>query len=70
MARIVGVKLTSVQRNWKTHGLSPYRIRALKLSNDPKLVAKISNFVGVYANVPAHAVVISIDERSQIQAVD
>jgi len=70
MAKIVGVSLTSVQRIWKAHGLAPHRIRTFKLSNDPKFAAKVRDIVGLYVDPPAHAVVLSVDEKSQIQALD
>src|ERR1700712_67884 len=70
MARIAGVSLTSVQRIWRAHGLAPHRIRTFKLSNDPKFAAKVRDIVGLYVDPPAHAVVLSVDEKSQIQALD
>jgi hypothetical protein len=70
MAKVAGVGLTSVQRIWKAHGLAPHRIRAFKLSNDPKFAAKVRDIVGLYVDPPAHAVVLSVDEKSQIQALD
>ena len=70
MAKVAGISLTSVQRIWKTHGLAPHRIRTFKLSNDPKFAAKVRDIVGLYVDPPAHAVVLSVDEKSQIQALD
>ena len=70
MAKVAGISLTSVQRIWKTHGLAPHRIRTFKLSNDPKFGAKVRDIVGLYVDPPAHAVVLSVDEKSQIQALD
>jgi hypothetical protein len=70
MAKVAGVSLTSVQRIWKAHGLAPHRIRDFKLSNDPKFAANVCDIVGLYINPPAHAVVLSGDEKSQIQALD
>ena len=70
MAKLTGLSLTSVQRIWKTHGLAPQRIRTFKLSNDPKFAAKVRDIVGLYVDQPAHAVVLSVDEKSQIQALD
>ena len=70
MAKVAGVGLTSVQRIWKAHGLAPHRIRAFKLSNDPKFAAKVRDIVGLYVDPPAHAVVLSVDEKSQIQVLD
>jgi len=70
MAAAVGVGLSSVQRIWKAHGLQPHRIRTFKRSNDPDFAAKLHDIVGLYMNPPAHAIVLSIDEKSQIQALD
>jgi transposase len=70
MAKAAGVSLTSVQRIWRAHGLAPHRIRTFKLSNDPKFGAKVRDIVGLYVDPPAHAVVLSVDEKSQIQALD
>ncbi len=70
MAKVAGVSLTSVQRIWKAHGLAPHRIRTFKLSNDPKFAAKVRDIVGLYVDPPAHAVVLSVNEKSQIQALD
>ena len=70
MAKVAGVGLTSVQRIWRAHGLAPHRIRTFKLSNDPKFAAKVRDIVGLYVDPPAHAVVLSVDEKSQIQALD
>ncbi|MER8401205.1 helix-turn-helix domain-containing protein [Mesorhizobium sp. M1348] len=56
MAKVAGVGLTSIQRIWKAHGLAPHRIRAFKLSNDPKLAAKVRDIVGLYVDPPADAV--------------
>ena len=65
-----GVSVSSVQRIWRRHGLRPHRTRLFKLSNDPQFAAKLSDIVGLYVDPPAHAVVLSIDEKSQIQALD
>jgi transposase len=70
MARTVGISLSSVQRIWRAHGLAPHRVRRFKLSNDPDFVPKLRDIVGLYVNPPAHAVVLSVDEKSQIQALD
>ncbi|GGC94807.1 hypothetical protein GCM10010994_60660 [Chelatococcus reniformis] len=69
MARAAGISLTSVQRIWRAHGLAPHRILTFKLSNDPKFAAKVRDIVGPYVDPPAHAVVLSLDEKSQIQAL-
>src|ERR671910_3806412 len=70
MARASGVSLRSVQRIWAAHGLAPHRIRTFKLSRDPLLAEKLRDVVGLYVDPPAHAVVLSVDEKSQIQALE
>ena len=70
MAKAAGVSLSYVQRVWRSHGLQPHRIRTFKLSNDPLFAAKVRDIVGLYVDPPAHAVVLSVDEKSQIQALD
>src|SRR5215470_6925451 len=70
MAKAVGISPSSVRRIWAGQGLQPHRVRAFKLSNDPKFADKLKAVVGLYIDPPAHAVVLSIDEKSQIQALD
>ncbi len=70
MAEQTGISVSSVQRIWRAHGLAPHRVRQFKLSNDPDFVAKLRDVVGLYVNPPAHAIVLSVDEKSQIQALD
>ena len=70
MAKQAGVSVSSVQRIWRSHGLQPHRIKQFKLSNDPDFAVKAHDIVGLYMNPPAHAVVLSVDEKSQIQALD
>ena len=70
LARQVGISLRSVQRILEAHQLTPHRIRTFKLSNDPQFAAKLRDVVGLYVDPPAHAVVLSVDEKSQIQALD
>lgn len=70
MAETAGVSVSSVQRIWRAHGLQPHRIRQFKLSKDPEFVDKLRDVVGLYVDPPAHAVVFSVDEKSQIQALD
>ena len=70
MARDSGISPASVQRIWAAHGLQPHRVRTFKLSNDPAFAAKLRDVVGLYVDPPAHAIVLSIDEKSQIQALD
>ena len=70
MAKAAGVSHRSVQRIWAAHGLKPHRVRTFKLSNDRKFAAKVQDVVGLYVDPPEHAVVLSVDEKSQIQALD
>jgi len=70
MAKTVGIGASTVQRIWKAHGLQPHRIRRFKLSKDPRFIEKLWDVVGLYVDPPAHAVVLSVDEKSQIQALD
>jgi len=70
MAKLVGVSVSSVQRIWRSHGLQPHRMRHFKLSKDPQFCAKVRDIVGLYIDPPAHAIVLSVDEKSQIQALD
>src|SRR5437763_16559768 len=70
MAKAAGVSHRSVQRIWAAHGLQPHRVRTFKLSNDPKFAAKVQDVVGLYVDPPEHALVLSVDEKSQIQALD
>jgi transposase len=70
MARAMGVSLRTVQRIWQTHRLQPHRIRTFKRSTDPDFAAKLEDVVGLYVAPPKHALVLSIDEKSQIQALD
>ena len=70
MAAASGLSVSSVQRIWRAHGLRPHQLRSFKLSTDPRFAAKVEDIVGLYVAPPAHAVVLSIDEKSQIQALD
>jgi transposase len=70
MARAMGISLRTVQRIWDAHHLQPHRIRTFKKSNDTAFAEKVEDIVGVYMNPPSHAVIVSIDEKSQIQALD
>jgi transposase len=70
MAKAAGVSVSSVQRIWRAHGLRPHLVRRFKLSNDPQFAAKLKEIVGLYVNPPNHAIVLSVDEKSQIQALD
>jgi transposase len=70
MAAAVGISASSVQRIWRAHGLQPHRVRSFKLSNDARIAEKLRAIVGLYVDPPAHAIVLSVDEKSQIQALD
>ena len=70
LAPVVGLSPASVQRIWRAHGLKPHRVRTFKLSRDPRFVEKLQDVVGLYLNPPEHALVLSVDEKSQIQALD
>lgn len=70
MARAVGISESSVGRIWRQHGLKPHRIESFKVSNDPNFADKLEDIVGLYLCPPEHALVLSVDEKSQIQALD
>lgn len=70
MAAVVGVSNTTVCRVWQAHGLKPHRVRTFKLSTDPDFAPKLKDIVGLYLNPPDKAMVLSVDEKSQIQALD
>lgn len=70
MAVEQGISHSTVQRIWKAHGLQPHRVETFKLSRDKQFVEKLRDVVGLYLNPPEHALVLSIDEKSQIQALD
>ncbi|MFC7542113.1 IS630 family transposase [Siccirubricoccus deserti] len=70
MARTVGISLSAVQRIWQANRLQPHRLRSFKRSSDPAFASKVEDIVGLYMDPPCHAVVLSIDEKSQIQALD
>src|SRR5690349_8236372 len=70
MAAAVGTSPSSVLRVWRAHKLRPHRVRTFKLSRDPAFAAKLRDIVGLYLDPPAHAVVLSVDEKPQIQALD
>jgi len=69
MAKAAGISPSSVRRIWTGQGLQPHRVRAFKISNDPKFADKLKDVVGLYVDPPAHAVVLSLDEKSQIQSL-
>ena len=70
MARAQGVSSATVQRIWQAHGLQPHRVKTFKLSTDTHFVEKLTDVVGLYLNPPDEAVVLCVDEKSQIQALD
>ena len=70
MAQQVGVSPSTVGRIWRAHGLKPHRVKTFKLSNDPRFAEKLDDIVGLYLHPPEHALVLSLDEKSQIQALD
>jgi transposase len=70
LARAQGVSPATVQRIWDAHGLKPHLIRTLKLSRDPLFTEKLTGVVGLYLNPPEKAIVLGVDEKSQIQALD
>ncbi len=70
LARHLGTNSTMVHRVWKAHGLKPHVVRSFKISNDPHFQEKLEDVVGLYLNPPEHAIVLSVDEKSHIQALD
>jgi transposase len=70
MARASNLSYSSVQRIWKAHGLKPHLVKTFKLSNDKRFVEKVQDIVGLYLDPPDKALVFSVDEKSQIQALD
>ena len=70
MAKAQGVSPATVARIWQAHGLKPHRVKTFKLSNDKRFVEKLTDVVGLYLNPPDKAMVLCVDEKSQIQALD
>lgn len=70
MAKASGLSVSTVQRVWRAFGLQPHRMETFKLSSDPNFVAKVRDVVGLYVSPPEHAIVLCVDEKSQIQALD
>jgi transposase len=70
MAKEVGVSHVTVARIWESHGLQPHRIKTFKVSKDKHFVEKLTDVVGLYLNPPDKALVMCVDEKSQIQALD
>ncbi len=70
MAAVSGISEGSVRRIWHGHGLKPHRVETFKLRNDSRFAEELEDIVGLYLNPPEHALVLSLDEKSQIQALD
>ena len=70
MAKNTGLSRMAISRIWRAFGLQPHRTESFKLSPDPLLIEKVRDIVGLYMNPPDHAMVICVDEKSQIQALD
>lgn len=70
MEQATGVSRSTISRIWRLHNLKPHRIKTFKVSNDPRFEEKLRDVVGLYLNPPEHAIVLSCDEKSQIQALD
>src|SRR6266852_1154303 len=70
MAKAQGPGHTTIHRIWRQHGLQPHRVETFKLSRDPRFVEKLRDVVGLYLDPPEHALVRSVDEKDQIQALD
>lgn len=70
MAKHLGTSESTVRTVWKRHDLKPHIVRKFKLSNDPEFESKVEDIVGLYLNPPENAVVLCVDEKSQIQALD
>ena len=70
MARETGMSQTAISRIWRAFGLQPHRTKTFKLSKDPQFIDKVRDVVGLYLNPPERAIVLCIDEKSQVQALD
>ncbi len=70
MAAATGLSDSTVGRIWREHGLKPHLVETFKLSNDPRFVEKLEDIIGLYLSPPEHAIVLSCDEKSQVQALD
>jgi len=70
MAKASGLSPATISRMWRAFGLQPHRTKTFKLSPDPLLIPKVRDIVGLYINPPAHAVLLCVDEKSHIQALD
>src|SRR5205823_7945645 len=70
LARDLGLSQTAVSRIWRAFGLKPHRQESFKLSTDPFFVEKVRDVVGLYLSPPERAIVLCVDEKSQVQALD
>jgi hypothetical protein len=70
LARETGVDHSTIARLWQDYGVKPHRLETFKFSTDPQLEAKVTDVVGLYMDPPDNAVVVSVDEKSQVQAPD
>ena len=70
LARALGISEATVRRAWHAHGLKPHLVDTFKVSRDPQFLEKLEDIVGLYLNPPQQAIVFSVDEKSQIQALD
>jgi len=70
MAKSQGVSKSTINNIWQTYSLKPHRVETFKLSRDPKFLEKMTDVVGLYLNPPQQAIVLCVDEKSQIQALD
>jgi transposase len=70
MAKAAGISYSSVQRIWQAHGLKPHLVKTFKVSRDKNFASKVTDVVGLYLNPPDKALVLCVDEKSQIQALD
>lgn len=70
MAQEMGMTQNAIVRIWRAFGLQPHRVEGFKFSKDPQLVKKVRDIVGLYMNPPGRAVVLSVDEKSRVQALN
>jgi transposase len=70
MAKRQGMSKSTISNIWRSHNIKPHRVKTFKLSRDPKFVEKLTDVIGLYLNPPEHALVLCVDEKSQIQALD
>ena len=70
MAQKAGLSQTAIVRIWRAFGLQPHRVENFKFSKDPQFVEKVRDIVGIYMNPPEHAMVLCVDEKSQVQALN